>query len=115
MRIVFDLDGTLDQPALARLFVELYACHGVELTVLTGGRSREATQEVARRKLARMGLPVDVDVVVACGPGPRTVAKEKAKWLAKNRVSLFIDDSDLYCAEALRAAPSTTVLHVRAE
>lgn len=138
MRIGFDLDGTLDKPALALLAKALLAA-GHEVHVITGTFSEAGAwqdSDSKMDKMRRLGLPFRMFPYTS-PPLPRsqpmctlhvlTAADEKfdrdyrladiglrkGALCEKLGIEVYIDDSETYCKMVPAMAGGTVVLHVR--
>lgn len=93
----FDLDGTLDVPAIARLARDLYAA-GHKIHVVTGWldpicKDIELVRQSKTQKLEALGVPYhEMHLVRAPVRDFSIVAKAKAEILKKIEAGLFIDD-----------------------
>lgn len=92
----FDLDGTLDRPALARLANDLHDA-GHEVYVVTGGLgdTGEWTLEARKRKLAALG--VRYTAIVRCiDPDIRQLGILKGRECARLGIAVLLDDDRRY-------------------
>lgn len=136
MRIAFDLDGTLDRPAVTELAKALLAARH-EVHIITGvfDESGEWQAERAKRdKLTRLGIfhvmddlgdasypqqqPAVLHVLHAV---PETFSRDyrladmglrKGALCEKLGVTVMIDDSEDYCKMIPKMSGGTTVLRV---
>lgn len=111
--IVFDLDETLDHPAILRLCQILYDV-GVSVAVLSGSHTAKpySTEAHKRQQLRVLGLPDDLPLIVAQGDTDSEIADRKARWLQTVQASLFIDDRGDFISKARAVSPDLVALHV---
>lgn len=142
MKVGFDLDGTLDRLAILELAKTLLMSE-VEIHVITGVFPEAVGWQDAaakRRKMERLGLPYIENRVSAkhiASPAvspagivvlhildavPLTFDRDyrladlglrKGALCEELGISLFIDDSNLYCEMIPKMSGATTVLQVR--
>lgn len=140
MRVAFDLDGTLDRPAIAALAKTLLA-GGHEVHVITGTFTEAVGWQdsaAKRTKLLRLGIPfrstvekglvsgVPIDgnsavlhildaVPITFGQDYRLrdLGLRKGALCEVLGIELFLDDSDTYCEMVPKMSGGTQVLHVR--
>ena len=103
MTIAFDLDGTLDVPAIAAVFDALRVA-GIDTIVLTGAieDSGEWTMASREAKCAALGL-VEPRIVRAFGTNIKEIAVEKARICKEVGVSLMFEDSLVYASEIAKS------------
>jgi hypothetical protein len=116
-----DVDGTLSAyPVLAALSRALKA-QGWTVYALTGFSQERgnitdeivATHQANReRQLDSLGVARD-RIQMVWGRNSLECSVQKAEFIAREGVSLFIDDADRYCTDVKRHNPSCCVLHVR--
>ena len=92
----FDLDGTLDQPALALLANDLYDA-GHEVYVITGGLSDSGEWTLAARedRLAALGVRC-TDIIRCLDPDVRNIGALKGKACARLGITVMLDDMPLF-------------------
>jgi hypothetical protein len=92
----FDLDGTLDRPALARMANDLYDA-GHEVYVVTGGLAEAGawTLEARKRKLAALGVRY-TKIVRCIDPDIRKLGVMKGLECSRLGIDVLLDDSRLY-------------------
>ncbi len=131
MRIGFDLDGTLDRPQIAELAKWLIA-GGHEVHIITGVFPEAVNWQdgnAKRRKLGRLDIPYTTGTLTEgvatlhiLDAVPATFARDyrladlglrKGALCEELGVTLFLDDSELYCEMVPKMSGNTTVLHVR--
>lgn len=142
IRVGFDLDGTLDKPALAVLCRVLMANPAVEVHIITGIFSEAGEWQSVQaklRKLDRLGISVKrplgesgpvvevqgtapyaiLHALVAVGPEMgldyrlRDLGLRKAALTEEHGISVFIDDSKTYCDIMPAMNGGLVILHVR--
>lgn len=133
MRIGFDLDGTLDRPALAELAKSLLA-DGHEVHIITGVFDEAGDwQNGAAKYVKLVGLGIQcheypavrqhgtamlhvlhaVDVSFGLEYRLRDLGLRKGALCHKFGITMFFDDSETYCEMLPKMSGSTQVLHVR--
>jgi hypothetical protein len=92
----FDLDGTLDRPALARMANDLYDA-GHEVYVVTGGLADTGawTLEARKRKLAALGVRY-TRIVRCLDPDIRKLGAMKGTECSRLGIDVLLDDSRSY-------------------
>lgn len=121
MKVAFDLDGTLDRPAVASLAKELIAA-GVEVHIITGtfeeGGPWQDTQE-KKAKVRRLGLEAARLHVIMAKPEayPREyrladIGLRKGALCLELGIDILIDDSAVYCEMAPKMYGGLTVMKV---
>lgn len=137
MKLGFDLDGTLDRPALGALCKALLL-EGHEVHIITGVFPEAAGWQdtpAKHAKLRRLDIPFVDDgshVVAAHGPAPyarlhvlyavpSTYSRDyrladlglrKGALCEELGIQVFFDDSDTYCEMIPKMAGGVTVLQV---
>lgn len=92
----FDLDGTLDRPALARMANDLYDA-GHDVYVVTGGLAEAGEWTLAARKRKLKALGVRYTAVVRCiDPDIRKLGVLKGTECSRLGIDVLIDDSSSY-------------------
>lgn len=96
----FDLDGTLDRPALARLANDLYDA-GHQVYVVTGGLADSGEWTLAAReaRLAALGARY-TDVVRCIDADIHQLGRLKGEACARLGITVLFDDSRDYLAGA---------------
>jgi hypothetical protein len=138
MKIGFDLDGTLDRPAVAELASVLLAA-GHEVHIITGVFPEAVDWQDAaakRQKLRRLGIDfyegsrMNDSMAVCAGQAilhildavPATFARDyrladlglrKGALCEELGITMFFDDSQLYCEMIPKMSGNTVVLQVR--
>lgn len=139
MTVGFDLDGTLDRPAIAELAKALLKA-GVEVHIITGTFAESGdwqSRTAKERKVARLGIPFSygftddfgkpatmpsgiatLHVLTAVDPSYgsdyrlRDLGLRKGALCEELGIGLFIDDSDVYCAMIPKMSGGTSILRV---
>lgn len=95
-RYAFDLDGTLDVPAIAQLARDLHAA-GHEIHILTAALADEGWMTIPAKeeKLRRLGVPY-TQMHRPCFPTQEQCGHAKGEILKELGDPLFIDDSPLF-------------------
>ena len=134
MKIGFDLDGTLDKPALRDLALTLIDA-GWEVHIITGvfPEAKDWQDAPAKRaKLKRLGIPFHerpfiateektailhiLDAVPMNFPRDYRLADlglRKGAYCELHGITLMLDDSVTYCEMIPKMSGGTTVLQVR--
>lgn len=133
IRIGFDLDGTLDKPALAVLARVLMNNPAVEVHIITGIFAEAGewqSLEAKKRKLQRLGIAASlwphavpgtaqlhaltaVDQSFGLDYRLRDLGLRKAVLTEEHGISVFIDDSKTYCDIMPAMNGGLTILQVR--
>ncbi len=134
IRIGFDLDGTLDKPALAVMARALMGNPAVEVFIISGifvEAGEWQSLQRKREKLARLGIPfrgindprdpakATFYALEAVGPEMgldyrlRDLGLRKAALTEELGISVFIDDSKTYCDIMPAMNGGLTILQVR--
>ena len=113
MKVGFDLDGTLDVPALRDLANALYAA-GHEVFVVTGGLADTGawTQVERERRLAALGVNY-TEIVRCITPRAEDIGRLKAQACTERDIPLLIDDDGSYINGARAESAGLCLLHVR--
>lgn len=94
MKVGLDLDGTLDaDPSVMASLMNALKAAGHRVVVMTGSSQKHPDQQDLQEKanyLRSLGLQDAYDELVVFGDPPH---KAKAKWIKKNHVDLYIDNS----------------------
>ena len=117
MKFGFDLDGTLDHPAVVALANAL--CNdieaGHEVHVITVGRLNcagyETTREAKIEKLNRLGVSYHYLVLVG-GDTFEEAGRRKAEYIQDHELDLMIDDSSTFVKE-IALGTDVPVLHLK--
>jgi hypothetical protein len=106
----FDLDGTLDRPALAQLANDLHDA-GHEVWVITGGLADtgEWTLEAREQKLAALGVRC-AGIVRCINPDIRKLGALKGRECARLGITVMVDDSLPYLEGAAGASSAVRLL-----
>ena len=92
----FDLDGTLDRPALAQLANDLYDA-GHEVYVITGGLADAGEWTLAAREQRLAELGVRCTGIVRClDPDTGKIGALKGLECSRLGISVLLDDSIYY-------------------
>lgn len=92
----FDLDGTLDRPALARMANDLYDA-GHDVYVVTGGLAEAGEWTLAARERKLKALGVRYTAVVRClDPDIRKLGTLKGLECSRLGIDVLVDDSKFY-------------------
>lgn len=104
----FDLDGTLDNPSLARLANDLHDA-GHRVYIVTGGLydSGEWSMAAREQRLARLGVRY-TEIIRCLAPDLETIGRLKGEACSRLGIAVLVDDSQLYLKEA--AAVSGAVM-----
>lgn len=106
----FDLDGTLDRPALAQLANDLYDA-GHEVYVVTGGLSDEGEWSAAAREQRLAALGVRCTAIVRCiDPDTWRIGALKGEACARLGISVLVDDSCHYLEKVPDASDAVRLL-----
>lgn len=96
----FDLDGTLDIPAIAQLANDLYAA-GHEVYIVTGGFGDRGEWTITEREKKLTRLKVRYTEIIRClKPTFEEIGQEKGRVCHERGIILLFDDSDTYIAHA---------------
>lgn len=106
----FDLDGTLDRPALAQLANDLYDA-GHEVYVITGGLADagEWSQQAREQKLAVLGVRC-TGIIRCISADVRGIGALKGRQCARLGISVIIDDDLRYLDSAGAASDAVRLL-----
>lgn len=111
MKIGFDLDGTLDRPAVRDLALELLASRN-EIHVISGSFTEAGDWQdptAKREKLVRLGFdlsdPKLIVTVLDALPQEKfdreyrlvDLGLRKGAYIEKNGIEIMFDDSEVYC------------------
>ncbi len=92
----FDLDGTLDRPALAQLTNDLYDA-GHKVYVVTGGLADTGEWTMAAREAKLAALGVHCTGIIRClDPDIRMLGLLKGRECRRLGISVMFDDSSFY-------------------
>jgi hypothetical protein len=106
----FDLDETLDRPALAQLANDLHDA-GHEVYVVTGGLSDEGEWTMAARQEKLAALGVRCTAVIRCiDPDIARVGVLKGQECRRLGIAVMIDDSRLYLDGVAAASDAVRLL-----
>ena len=113
MKIGFDLDGTLDVPALRDLANALHAA-GHEVYVVTGGLADtgEWTMPAREQRLAALGVNC-TEIVRCITPRIADIGALKAQACVEREIPILLDDSGMYIDGARAASSGLCLLQVR--
>lgn len=104
----FDLDGTLDRPALARLANDLHDA-GHEVYVVTGGLGDTGEWTLPARERTLAALGVRYTAIMRCiDPDIRQLGLLKGEQCARLGIAVMVDDDRLYL-DGVAAAASDVV------
>jgi len=132
MTIGFDLDGTLDNPNILKLCRTLLTA-GSDVHIITGLFAESGWQDAQAkcRKLDRLGIPFTqnntvgtagvarvwmltaVDESKSLDYRLRDLGLRKGELCERLGISLFVEDSELYCELIPKFSGGTTILQVK--
>lgn len=133
MKIGFDLDGTLDTPAIARL-CQAMLNEGHTVYIISGVFTEAGdwqSLEAKRRKLQTLGIPhvvwpsthdrgLAMLYVLESSPaqGDRDyrladIGLRKGDLCQRLGIEVFVEDSELYCTMIPKMCGAVTVLHLK--
>ena len=94
MRVAFDIDGTLDEdPSVMASLMNALKSAGHDVMILTGSSDKKPSQadwDAKAQYLQSLGMGSAYNKLVVFGDPPH---KAKAKWIAKHKVDLLVDNS----------------------
>jgi len=113
VNVGFDLDGTLDVPAIRDLANALHAAgHGV--FVVTGGLADSGDWTMPAREAKLRALGVNYTEIVRCiTPRMEDIGALKALECGEREISMLIDDAGMYIQGARSVSDDLCLLQVR--